>query len=69
MVDDPIVEEVRQARQQHAAKFKYDLEAIYQDLKQQEAASGWQIVAFPPRKRRYPRPITRTKQRVLSTSG
>ena len=40
MVDDPIVEEVRQARQQHAAKFNFDLQAIYQDLKQQEAVSG-----------------------------
>ena len=69
MVDDPIVEEVRQARQQHAAKFNYDLQAIYQDLKQQEAASGWRIVTFPPRKRRYTRTITRTKQRVFSTTG
>jgi len=29
----PIVEEVRIARQQHAAKFKFDLHAICEDLK------------------------------------
>ncbi len=68
MFDDPIVEEIRQARQRHAAKFDYDLQAIYQDLKEQEAASGWRIVAFPPRKRRYTRTITRTKQRGLKST-
>jgi len=67
MADDPIVEEIRQARQQHAAKFNYDLQAIYQDLKQQEAASSWRIVAFPPRKRRHARIISKTKQRVLKS--
>lgn len=65
MVDDPIVEEIRQARQQHATKFNFDLQAIYQDLKQQEASSSWRIVAFPPRKRRYTRKTTKTKQQVL----
>jgi hypothetical protein len=69
MVDDPIVEEVRQARQQHAAKFNFDLQAIYQDLKRQETASQWRIVAFPPRKRRYTRTTTRAKQRVLQSPG
>lgn len=68
IVNDPILEEVRQARQQHAAKFNYDLQAIYQDLKQQEAASSWRMVAFPPRKRRYTRIITRTKQPVLKST-
>ena len=45
MVDDPIVEEVRQARQQHATKFNFDLQAIYQDLKQQEAS--WNLLEAP----------------------
>jgi hypothetical protein len=39
MKDDPIVEEVRQYREQHAAQFNYDLQAIYQDLKGQEHSS------------------------------
>ena len=39
MKDDPIVEEVRQYREEHAAQFNYDLQAIYQDLKEQEHRS------------------------------
>jgi hypothetical protein len=33
MQDDPIVEEVRRVREAYAARFNYDLEAIFQDLK------------------------------------
>ena len=55
MLNDPIVDEVRQARQLHAAKFNFDLEAICQDLKRQEAASDLKLVAFPPKKRRQTR--------------
>lgn len=66
MIDDPIVEEVRQARQQHAAKFNFDLQAIYENLKRQEAAGGRRIVTFPPRKRRYTRPTSKTKQRIAA---
>ena len=36
MWEDPIVEEVRKIREEHAAKFKYDLDAIYRDLKEQD---------------------------------
>lgn len=38
MKDDPIVREVRRIRDAHAAKFDYDLDAIYADLKEREAA-------------------------------
>jgi hypothetical protein len=65
MIDDPIVAEVRQAREHHAARFKFDLQSIYQDLKEQEAIGGRQIVAFPPRKRRDTRTTPRIKQRLL----
>ena len=33
---DPIVEEIRSVRDSHARKFKYDLTAIFEDLKQYE---------------------------------
>lgn len=49
MWEDPIVAEVRKFRETHAAQFKYDLQAIYQDLKQQEQASGRVFVSYPPR--------------------
>ena len=39
---DPIVEEVRAIREAYAARFQYDLQAIYRDLKAQERQHGWQ---------------------------
>jgi hypothetical protein len=50
MWDDPIVEEVRKVREAHAARFNYDLRAIYQDLKRLERESGRTFVRFPPRR-------------------
>jgi len=48
-MNDPIVDEVRRIRDEHAAGFNYDLHAIYLDLKEQEKASGITFVSFPPR--------------------
>jgi hypothetical protein len=41
---DPIVDEVRRAREEYAARFNYDLRAIYRDLKEQERRSGRKVV-------------------------
>lgn len=38
MIDDPVIEEVRRIRQEHAAQLDYDLKAIFADLKQSEEA-------------------------------
>ena len=38
MNDDLIIQEVRRIRQEHAARFGYDLEAIFADLKRTEGA-------------------------------
>ena len=38
MLNDEIVDEVRAIRHAHAAQFNYDLRAIYDDLKESEAA-------------------------------
>ena len=46
---DPIVEEVRAIREAYAARFQYDLQAIYRDLQAQERQHGWKTVSFPPR--------------------
>lgn len=53
MWKDPIVEEVRKIREKHAARFKYDLDAICRDLKEQERKSGRKVVSLPPKKRAY----------------
>ena len=37
MLNDDIVDEVRAIRDTHAARFNYDLRAIYEDLKKSEA--------------------------------
>ncbi len=43
---DPIVDEVRRVRDAYAARFNYDLRAIFRDLKEQEKHSGRQLVSY-----------------------
>ncbi len=50
MWKDEVVEEVRKIRDEYAAKFNYDIDAIYKDIKRLEAESGREFVTFPPRK-------------------
>ena len=50
MKDDPIVAEVRRAREEHGARFNYDLPAIYAALKQQEKLNTSPKVSFPPKR-------------------
>jgi len=49
MWKDEIVEEVRKAREEYAAKFDHDIDAIYKDIKRREAESGREFVSFPPK--------------------
>jgi len=51
MKDDPIVEEVRKGRQEHAARFNYDLEAIVRDIRSREGKDGEKVVTLPPKRR------------------
>jgi hypothetical protein len=53
MIDDPIVSEVRRTRKAHAARFNYDLDLIFADIKRSEAElrrAGWKF-APPPKPR------------------
>jgi hypothetical protein len=50
MWQDPIVEEVRRARDEHAAKFDYDLKRIFADVREQERTSGRKYVTLPPKR-------------------
>lgn len=47
-MNDPIVDEVRKVRDAYAARFNYDLDAIFRDIKEREAKSGLTFVAPPP---------------------
>ncbi|MBN1103301.1 MAG: hypothetical protein JXL84_07810 [Deltaproteobacteria bacterium] len=49
MFRDPIVEEIREVREQHAAKFNYDLRKIATDLRNKEKQAARQVVSFPPK--------------------
>jgi len=46
---DPIVEEVRKARMEHARRFGFDLDAICEDLRRIQKTSGNRVVSLPPR--------------------
>jgi hypothetical protein len=49
MHPDPVVEEVRQARQEFAKRHNYDLYAMAADLRQREQEHADRLVAFPPK--------------------
>ncbi len=50
MIKDPIVEEVRKARDEYAKQFNYDLDAICRDLKKKQEQPGKKVVSFPPKR-------------------
>lgn len=63
MAKDPIVEEVRRIRDKYAARFNYDLEAIYRDLKEREQRGEFSVVYRQPRPpRTEARPQLKRKQ-------
>ena len=43
-MNDPIVDEVRRVRDAHAARFNYDLDAIFRDIKEREKKSGLKFI-------------------------
>ena len=46
---DPVIAEVRAVREQHAARFDYDVRAIFRDLRARQEASGRKYVRYPSR--------------------
>ncbi len=46
---DAIVEETRKAREEYAAKFEYDIEAIVADVKEKEKRREYHVVSHPPK--------------------
>lgn len=46
MIKDPILEEIWKFREVYAARFNYDLDAIFQDLKQKEKKKKRKLVSF-----------------------
>lgn len=59
MTKDPIVEEVRRIRQQYAARFHYDLAAIFRDLRDRQDRGEFTVVSRKPRRPRVQPPTQR----------
>lgn len=47
---DPIIAEVRAVRDQHAARFDYDVKAIFGDIRARQETSGRKYVRYPARR-------------------
>ena len=50
MKRDPIVEETRKLREEYAAKFGHNPDAIFDDICKRQSMEGKNLVTFPPRK-------------------
>ncbi len=50
MPTDPIVDEVRQIRDAHSAKFNYDVAAIARDARRRQIATKRKVVSLKPRR-------------------
>ncbi len=50
MKRDPIVEETRKLREEYAAKFGHDRDAIFDDVIRRQSMEGKRLVSFPPRR-------------------
>jgi len=46
MWTDPIIEEIHKIRQEHAARFGYDLRAIVRDYQRRQKLSGKDVISF-----------------------
>ena len=47
---DPIIAELRAVRDRHAARFDYDLAAIFRDIRVMQETSGRDHVRYPARR-------------------
>lgn len=50
MKHDPILEEIRRTKARLAARFDYDLAAMFADARERERKSGHKVVRLKPRR-------------------
>ncbi len=50
MYSDPIVEQTRKLRDEYAARFNYDLDAICEDLMKRQRASDRKLIRRSPKR-------------------
>ena len=46
---DEIVEDVRKLREERSARFNFDIDAIFDDLKKLERERDWTVVSLEPK--------------------
>ena len=49
-MEDPIISELRAIREAYAARFDYDVEAMFRDIRARQEASGREYVRLPARR-------------------
>jgi hypothetical protein len=50
MSSDPVVAEIRRIREELAAQFNYDLDAIIEDARRRDATDNRKVIRLPPRR-------------------
>ena len=53
MWQDPIVKETRKLREEYAAQFNHDANAIFSDIMARQEKTQRKTVSFPPRRPRH----------------
>ena len=49
MPNDPIVEQVRRVKEEHAARYNYDIRAMCEAQREEQKRGGRQVVSLAPR--------------------
>lgn len=57
---DPIVEEIHKIREEYAKKFNFDIDAMFEDLREKQSKSKHRIVSFAKDKEK-PRDVNEKK--------
>ena len=47
---DSVIAELRAVREAHAARFNYDVKAIFEDIRAMQEASDQDYASYPPRR-------------------
>jgi hypothetical protein len=50
MQDDPVVADIRRIREEIAARFNYDIDAIGKYARERDAADNRNVIRLPPRR-------------------
>ncbi len=66
---DPIIDEIRAVRDAHAARFNYDIDAIFRDIQTMEKTSAREFVRLRPRRGPLPEAEPTNPPRGRSAGG